>query len=142
MNLKIPIITGLCLFLYSCGPSIPYLDARAAYKDCGLRNEGIIKVDQCARSTLKNHEQQYGSGTVTNYNTETLKFYRGLVHKVKTKQLSNSVAQSRFQNYTRNKTAANEAAQRENARKIGEASRGLDELFSQPGGLYDILNKR
>jgi hypothetical protein len=139
---RICITSFICLFVYSCGPSIPYLDARAAYTDCELRNESIIKVDQCARSTLRNHEQQYGSGTVRNYNTETLKVYRGLVHKVKTKQLSNSVAQRRFQNYTRDKTAANEAASRENARKVGEASRGLDELFSQPGGLYDILNKR
>ena len=139
---RICITSFICLFVYSCGPSIPYLDARAAYTDCELRNESIIKVDQCARSALRNHEQQYGSGTVRNYNTDTLKFYRGLVHKVKTKQISNSSAQTRFQNYTTNKTAANEAASRENARKIGEASRGLDELFSQPGGLYDILNKR
>jgi hypothetical protein len=142
MNLKISISIPICLLLYSCGPSISYIDARAAYTDCELRNESIIKVDQCARSTLRNHEQQYGGGTVRNYDTETLKVYRGLVHKVKTKQLSNSVAQRRFQNYTRNKTAANEAASRESARKVGEASRGLDELFSQPGGLYDILNKR
>ena len=121
MNVKIYSISFILLFVYSCGPSVPYLDSRKAYHDCSLRNESVVKVDECARSKIRNHQSQYGSHAISNYNTETLNYYRGLVHKVKTKQISNSVAKQRFQSYTIQK----ENAKREEIRKFGTA---MDEL--------------
>ena len=122
---KICIISLVSLFLYSCGPSVPYLDARQAYQDCALRNESVVKVDECARSMIRNHQSQYGSSAVTNYNSELLQYYRGLVHKVKTKQISNSVAKKRINDYEQ----AKERARREEWRKTGQAMDELNCMF-------------
>ena len=118
---RVCIVSFIALLLYSCGPSIPYLDARKAYHDCSLMNESVVKVHECATSNINNHRSQYGSHAISNYNTETLNYYRGLVHKVKTRQISNSVAKQRFQSYTIQK----ENAKREEIRKFGTA---MDEL--------------
>jgi len=122
---RICIISFISLLLYSCGPSVPYLDARKAYDDCSLRNESVVKVDECARSMIRNHQSQYGSHAISNYNSDTLEFYRGLAYKVKTKQISNSVAKQRFNSYTTQK----ENARREEIRKAGQAADELNCLF-------------
>ena len=115
------------LLLTACGG--PTLDARAAYTDCGYQYDSIIKVSACAKDRMRTFEQQYGAGTVYNRGTETLKFYEGLVNKVRSNQISNNEALNRFSSFTQQKAAADKRASQENARVIGETADGLNCLW-------------
>ena len=115
------------LLLTACGG--PTLDARAAYTDCGYQYDSIIKVSACAKDRMRTFEQQYGAGTVYYRGTETLKFYEGLVNKVRSNQISNNEALNRFSSFTQQKAAADKRASQENARVIGETADGLNCLW-------------
>jgi hypothetical protein len=120
--------TVALLLLTSCGGG-PALDARAAYTSCGYQYDSIIKVSVCAKDKMRTFEQQYGAGTVYNRGTETLKFYEGLVYKVKSNQISNDDALNRFSSFTQQKAAADKRRSQENARKIGDTADGLNCLW-------------
>ena len=93
--------------LISCA-STPSFDARAAYTDCTYQYESIVDVNRCAEGRMRTFEQQYGAGTVYNRGTDTLQFFKGLVNKVETKQISNDEAWNRFNSYTQQKAELDE----------------------------------
>ena len=95
----------------------------------GYQYDSIVKVSLCAKDQMRTFEQQHGAGTVYNRGTETLKFYEGLVYKVKSNQISNDDALNRFSSFAQQKAAADKRRSQENARKIGDTADGLNCLW-------------
>jgi len=91
------------LVLNNCGG--PSLNANQVYSDCMIQYENLIKVDSCAKESMRNFESQYGSGTVYGRGSDDLQFLNGLIFKVKNQEISNNVALNRYQQYHEQKRA-------------------------------------
>ena len=121
--IKFLFLTSFLIFLSSCGG--PSMNAHIAYKDCSYKFDNIVKVDQCAKGMMQTFLRQNPSGVIYGRDSNELQFYKGLVYKVKSNQISNSDALNRYANYKQQK----EQAAKAEARKIGEAADGLNCLF-------------
>ena len=101
------------------------MNAQSVYNDCSYKFDNIVKVDECAKNRMRSFASQYGSGSIYGRGSPELQFYQGLVYKVKSNQISNSEALNRYANYKQQA----EQKRASDARKIGEASDGLNCLL-------------
>ena len=117
---RILFLVVLATLLTSCAPSMNSLEA---YVSCMHRYESIVKADQCAHNKISYHQRD--GGTVYTSDPDIYNYIQGLVYKVKSNQISDGEAWTRFRDYQVKQNAA--ASQR--AKQTGEAFDGLNCIF-------------
>ena len=114
---RILFLVASVTLLTSCAASYNSLQF---YDDCSKRYESMVKVQDCARSAMQSVRRD--GATVYTSDQGLQSYWDGLVYKVKTNQLSDRVAWTRLRDYQ----VRQNAAAKEDARKLGEFADGLN----------------
>ena len=110
-------LVALVTLLTSCASSY---DSLQLVHDCSTRYESVVKTQDCAQNAA--HRLRQDGATVYASDQGLQNYWNGLVYKVKSNQISDGEAWTRFKDY-QVKQNANAAA---NARATGEFLDGLN----------------
>ena len=105
------------ILLNSCASSYNSLEL---IHDCSTRYESVVKTQDCAQSAAQRLRQD--GATVYAGDQGLQSYWNGLVYKVKSNQISDREAWTRFRDYQ----VRQNAAAAEEARKLGEFADGLN----------------